>query len=156
MDLVRAGNITGLLPFVGMISVLVGGYLVYKVKSKRLFFIIPGILVGVGGFGSFLLANQTLIAASVILLGVGTWIYQPYIMTLPMQLSWMTPKKISVVWGASMTIASLGGFISPIVVGASKDLLGTYVPGFTIWAVLAWALVGTGFLLPQSDLNPHS
>ncbi|WP_420642549.1 CynX/NimT family MFS transporter [Candidatus Leptofilum sp.] len=153
MSLVQAGNVTGLLPFVGMVSVLVGGYLTYKIKSKRLFFIIPGFLVGIGGFGSFLFANPTFIAASVIIFGVGTWIYQPILLTLPMQLSWMTPKKIAVVWGASLTIAGFGMFISPIVVGASQDLLGTYVPGFIIWAVLGWALVGTGLLLPESDVS---
>lgn len=151
MSLAQAGNITGLLPFVGMLAVLVGGFLMFKIKSKRLFFIVPGILVGLGGFGSFLFANSMLITVSVIMFGIGTWIYQPMLLTLPMQLPWMTPKKIAIVWGASLTIAGFGMFISPIVVGASRDIFGTFVPGFLLWAVLAWALLAAGILLPQND-----
>ena len=153
MTLVEAGQITGLLPFVGMLSVVVGGYLALKVKSRRLFFIIPGILVAVGGFGSFLFENEVLIITAVMLFGIGTWIYQPILLTLPMQLPWMTPNKVAIVWGASLTIAGLGMFISPIVVGASRDLFGTFVPGFSIWAVLACALFFTGLLLPESDVS---
>ena len=152
MSLVKAGQATGLLPFVGMLSVLVGGVLTVKIKSKRLLFVIPGILVGLGSFGSFLLANETLIYLSVMMVGVGTWVYQPILLTLPMQLSWMTEKKIAIVWASSLTIAGFGMFISPIVVGASRDILGTYVPGFSIWAILAWSLLLAGILLPERDL----
>ena len=153
MTLVEAGNITGLLPFVGMFSVVIGGYLTLKVKSRRLFFVIPGILVAVGGFGSFLFESEVLIVTAVLLFGIGTWIYQPILLTLPMQLPWMTPNKVAIVWGASLTIAGFGMFISPIVVGASRDLFGTFVPGFSIWAVLACALFFAGLLLPENDLK---
>lgn len=149
MTLERAGYITGLLPSIGVVAVLVGGYLTLKIKARRPFFIVPGIMVGIGAFGAFLFTDTTAIYVSVILLGIGTWVYQPILLTLPMQLPWMTPRKITVVWGASLSIAGFGMFISPIVVGASRDLLGSFVPGFTIWALLAWALVLAGILLPR-------
>lgn len=148
VSLEQAGYITGLLPAIGVIAVLVGGFLSLRVKARRPFFIIPGIIVGLGGFGSFLLTDLSAITLSVIMIGVGTWVYQPILLTLPMQLPWMTPRKITVVWGASLTIAGLGMFLSPIVVGASRDLFQTFVPGFSIWAILAWALVITGLYLP--------
>lgn len=151
MSLAQAGNITGLLPFVGMFAVLVGGYLTLKIRSKRLFFIGAGLLVGVGGFGTFLIEQPSLLLASVMIFGIGVWIYQPMLLTLPMQLPWMTQKKIAVVWGASLTVAGLGMFVSPIVVGASRDLFGSFVPGFIIWATLAWALFIAGLLLPQNQ-----
>ena len=100
MSLTQAGFVTGLLPFIGMFAVLVGGLLIYKVKEKRLFFIIPGILVGLGGFGSFLVVDPVIISVCVVLLGIGTWVYQPMLLTLPMELPWMTPKKNAVVWGS--------------------------------------------------------
>ncbi len=151
MSLEVAGAITGLLPSVGMLSVIVGGYLTVKFKVTRPFFIVPGILAGMGSFGAFLLTDALAIQVSVMLLGVGTWVYQPILLTLPMQLPWMTPRKITVVWGASLTIAGFGMFLSPIIVGASRDLLGSFVPGFTIWALLAWSLVLTGVLLPRKS-----
>ena len=154
MTLEQAGYITGILPTVGVLSVVIGGYLTMKVKARRPFFIVPGILVGLGGFGSFLLSDVFAIQLCVMLLGIGTWIYQPILLTLPMQLPWMTPRKITVVWGASLTIAGFGMFIAPIVVGASRDLLGSFVPGFAIWAALAWTLVLTGVLLPRKSRSP--
>ena len=151
MSLEDAGYITGLLPSVGMLSVIIGGYLTVRLKVTRPFFIIPGILAGLGSCGAFLLTDTLAIQVSVVLLGIGTWVYQPILLTLPMQLPWMTPRKITVVWGASLTIAGFGMFISPIVVGASRDLFQTFVPGFSIWALLAWALVITGLYLPKDS-----
>lgn len=150
VSLEQAGYITGLLPAIGVVAVLVGGFLSLRVKARRPFFIIPGLIVGLGGFGSFLLTDLNAITLSVIMIGVGAWIYQPIFLTLPMQLPWMTPRKITVVWGASLTIAGLGMFLSPIVVGASRDHFGTFVPGFSIWALLAFALVITGLYLPKA------
>lgn len=150
VSLEQAGYITGLLPAIGVVAVLVGGFLSLRVKARRPFFIIPGLIVGLGGFGSFLLTDLNAITLSVIMIGVGAWIYQPIFLTLPMQLPWMTPRKITVVWGASLTIAGLGMFLSPIVVGASRDILGSFIPGFSIWALLAFALVITGLYLPKA------
>jgi CP family cyanate transporter-like MFS transporter len=151
LSLEQAGFITSMLPAIGIIAVLIGGFLSLRVKARRPFFIIPGLIVGLGGFGSFLLTDLNAIYLSVIMIGIGTWIYQPILLTLPMQLSWMTPRKITVVWGASLTIAGFGMFISPIVVGASRDILGSFVPGFSIWALLAWSLVLTGVFLPRKS-----
>ena len=149
MSLEDAGYITGLLPSVGMLSVIIGGVLTMKLKVTRPFFIVPGLLAGLGGFGAFLLTDTVAIQVAVMMLGIGTWVYQPILLTLPMQLPWMTPRKITVVWGASLTIAGFGMFLSPIIVGASRDLLGSFIPGFSIWALLAWSLVLTGVLLPS-------
>ena len=93
MTLERAGYITGLLPSIGVVAVLVGGYLTLKIKARRPFFIVPGIMVGIGAFGAFLFTDTTAIYVSVILLGIGTWVYQPILLTLPMQLPWMTPAQ---------------------------------------------------------------
>jgi len=152
ISLSQASNITGLLSFVGILAVVVGGYLTMKVKEKRLMFIIPGILVALGGFGSFLVSNLAGIYVSVILLGFGAWVYQPILLTLPMELTWMTPNKIAIVWGASMTIAGFGMFVSPVLVGVSRDIFGSFLPGFIISAVPALMLIFTGIFLPSNEI----
>ena len=153
LDLDQAGYVTGLLPTVGIFAVLLGGFLALRVKNRRLLFLAPGVLVAIGGFGTFLLRDPLAINLSILALGFGTWVYQPTLLTLPMQLSWMTPRKITVVWGASLTIAGFGMFISPIVVGASRDIFGTFVPGFSIWALFGCALIFTGLFLPKQKRN---
>lgn len=153
MDLDQAGYVTGLLPAVGIFAVLLGGFLAVRVKNRRPLFLAPGVMVAIGGFGAFLLRDPLAINLSILALGFGTWVYQPALLTLPMQLSWMTPRKITVVWGASLTIAGFGMFISPVVLGASRDFFGSFVPGFTVWAIFGCALIFTGVFLPKQKRN---
>ena len=107
-------------------------------------------MVVLGSFGSFLLESSAGIYISVLVMGIGTWIYQPILLSLPMGLQWMTPKKIAIVWGASMTVAGFGMFLSPIIVGASRDIFGTFVPGFIICTIPASMLIFSGIFLPQN------
>jgi len=149
MSLTEAGFITGLLPFVGVFAVLVGGFLPLRFESKKPFFIVPGFLLALGGLGSFLIDSTFGIYVSIILLGIGSWSYAPTLLSLPIELPDMTPEKVAVVWGTFVTVSGLGMFVSPIVVGAIRDGTGTFVPGFIIWAVGAWALFIAGFILPK-------
>lgn len=152
----EAAFLTGLLPAVGMLAVVVGGVISYRFGPWRPLIGIAGLLVGVSGFASFLLQRPAAIAVAIVLLGVGTWVYQPAFHTVPMQLPWMTSEKVAVVWGASMTIAGVGQFIAPIVVGASRDLFGSFVPGFAIWALLAWSLPFVAYVLDDNDVASNS
>ena len=54
MSLVEGGVITGILPAVGAVSVLFGGLLTLTIRSKKVFFIGPGLMAELGGLGSFL------------------------------------------------------------------------------------------------------
>ena len=149
MSLTEAGFITGLLPFVGVFAVLVGGFLPLRFESKKPFFIVPGLLLALGGLGSFLIDSTFGIYVSIVLLGIGSWSYAPTLLSLPIELPDMTPEKVAVVWGTFVTASGLGMFVSPIMVGAIRDGTGTFVPGFIIWAVGAWALFVAGFALPK-------
>lgn len=149
MSLTRAGFITGLLPFVGVFAVLVGGFLPLRFASKKPFFIVPGLLLGLGGLGSFLIDSNLGIYASIVLLGVGSWSYAPTLLSLPMELPDMNPEKVAVVWGTFVTVSGFGMFLSPVVVGAIRDGTGTFVPGFVIFAAGAWFLLIAGLILPK-------
>ncbi len=151
MSLTQSGFITGLLPFVGIFAVLVGGFLPLRITSKKPFFIIPGVLLVLGGVGSFMIGGTTGIVVAVLLLGIGTWSYTPTLLTLPMELPGMTPDKVAVVWGTFVTVSGVGMFISPITVGAIRDVTGGYLPGFIIFAVGACFLVVAGVFLPRTS-----
>lgn len=151
MSLNQAGFATGVLPFVGVFAVLVGGVLPLRVESRKPFFIIPGILVGLGGLGSFLFDNTVGIYASVIILGIGSWSYAPVMFSIPMNLPGVTQEKVAVIWGTFATVPGIGMFLSPIILGAIRDATGTFVPGFTIFAIGAWFLLITGIFLPNTN-----
>ena len=154
MTLERAGFVTGLLPAVGIVAVVVGGAVSYRYPPWRPMLGIAGVVVGVSGFATFLVRDPSAIVVAVVVLGLGTWIYQPAFHTVPMQLPWMTADNVAIVWGSSMTIAGIGQFVAPIVVGASRDVFGSFIPGFAVWAVLAWSLPVVALLLREAETAP--
>ena len=155
MSFVESGFVTGLLPLVGVFAVLVGGFLPLRFASKKPFFIVPGLLLGLGGLGSFLIDGSFGIYVSIVLLGIGSWSYAPTPLSLPMELPDMTPEKVAVVWGTFVTVSGFGMFVSPIVVGAMRDASGGFMPGFLIFAVGAWFLVIAGVLMPETRAKSH-
>jgi cyanate permease len=151
MSLSQAGFVTGLLPLVGVFAVLAGGFLPLRFASRRPFFVVPGLLLGLGGLGSFLIDGTVGIYVSIVLLGIGSWSYAPTLLSLPMELPDMTPERVAVVWGTFVTVSGLGMFVSPIVVGVVRDASGSFVPGFMIFAIGAWFLVIAGFFMPKTS-----
>ena len=149
ISLSQAGIITGLLTFVGVFAVLLGGFGPARFGSNKAFLIVPGMMVVLGGLGAFLIGNLVGIYFSVIVLGVGSWLYVPTIFSLPMEMPGMTPEKVAVVWGFILTVAGSGAFLSPLLVGALRDLSGSFMPGFIICAMAAWSLLAAGIFMPK-------
>ena len=149
VSLNQAGTMLSLLPLAGFVTLVAVGLLTMKVQRRRPFLLVPGIMVGFAGFGSFLLADSSLVYVPLLLLGVASWLYVPILMTIPMEVPRMPPEQVSLMWGAIMTVGGTLTFISPLAVGALTDLTGSYLPGFSLFAVLAWSLAVAGFLLPE-------
>jgi cyanate permease len=149
----QAGFITGILPLVGVFAVLAGGVVALRVSSPRALFAVSGVLAGVGGLGAFLFSETPLIYTSVIIMGVGSWLYVPKLLTLPMQMAGMTPERVAVVWGSLLTFSGFAMFVAPIFVGALRDATGSFFPGLAIAAVASWALLVAGLLMPRDTAD---
>ena len=149
LSLSEAGFITGLLPLIGVLGVLAGAVLPYRFESKRSFLIIPGLMVVVGGPVAFLVGNIAGIYLAVLLVGIGSWLYVPTLLSTPMELPGMTPEKVAIVWGSFITFSGFAMFIAPLLVGGLRDLLGSFEPGFAICAAGAWTLLLAGLFLPK-------
>ncbi|MBC51622.1 MAG: hypothetical protein CL747_05740 [Chloroflexi bacterium] len=150
ISLSQAGFITGLLPLVGMFAVLAGGVVALRVASPRALFAASGLLAGLGGLGAFLLPGPALIYPAVVVMGIGSWVYVPKLLTLPMQMVGMTPERVAVVWGSLLTFSGFAMFVSPILVGGLRDISGSFIPGLAIAAAFSWALLLAGILLPRN------
>jgi len=149
LSLTQAGFITGVLPFVGIFAVLLGGFLPFRMGSKRSYLLASGVLVVLGGPGAFLFSNLAGIYLSVIVLGIGSWLYVPTLLSLPMELPGMTPEKVAIVWGFIITVSGFGMFLSPLLVGGLRDISGSFLPGFIVCAVAAWTLIVAGIFIPN-------
>ena len=155
ISLSEAGFLTSILPFVGMFAVLAGGALPMRF-SYRSILAFSGVLAVMGGLGSFLFSHTVAIYVSVVALGVGSWLYVPSLLTVPMRLAGATPERVAVVWGSYMTFSGIGMFISPILVGGIRDVSGSFLIGFLICGAASWALLVCGVLLPRDVASENS
>jgi cyanate permease len=150
MSLSAAGSLVGLVPLAGVVALILAGVLSMRVARRRPFLILPGVIGGVAGFATFLMPGLGAMIPALLLLGFGAWFYLPLLFTIPMEAPDARPEHVSVVLA---TIGTLGGFLSflaPLVVGMLTDVLGSYLPGFMIFAVLSWSLVVAGVMLPET------
>ena len=149
----QAGFITGLLPLVGVFAVLAGGVVALRVASPRGLFAASGLMAGLGGLGAFLLPGPSGLYPAVVILGIGSWLYVPTLLTLPMQMAGMTPERVAVIWGSLLTFSGFAMFVSPILVGGLRDLSGSFIPGLAVCAAASWTLFLAGVFLPRSDAD---
>ena len=152
-SLSQAGFITSLLPLVGVVAVLLGGILPFQIGARRLVFIAPGIMVILGGLGSFLLEDLVTIYMAVIVLGIGSWFYVPLLLSMPMELRGMTPEKVAIVWVAFVTVGGIGMFVSPLLVAFLRDVSESFLPGFLLCTVAGWSLLAAGLFIPKGSFG---
>ena len=150
LSLNQAGFVTGLLPFVGIFALVLAGFVSYRTGPSRNFIIVSGLLVVLSAPGAFLFGNVAGIYLSIIILGLGSHLYNPITLSLPMGLPGMTPERLAIVWGSIFSVSSFGMFLSPIIVGMLRDVSGSFMPGFIVAAAAAWAVLIAGILLPRS------
>ena len=156
MSLSEAGFVTGILPFIGVFAVLLGGVLPLRFGSARPIFLVSGLAAGVGGIGTFLLPGTVGIYVSAVVLGFGSWFYVPMLLTLPLRLSDITPQNLAVIYGSIMTFSGIAMFVSPILAGAFRDFSGSFLPGFLVCWAMCWTALAAGFLLPKEVADPSS
>ena len=81
-------------------------------------------------------------------LGIGSWLYVPTLLTMPMRMPGTTPDRVAMVYGSFMTFSGIAMFVSPIMVGALRDASGSFLPGFAICAAASWTLLMAGVMMP--------
>ena len=150
ISLAKAGGLMGLLSLAGVVSLVLASLLATCVHRRRPFLIIPGILAGFAGLGAFLLADSVAVYMAVVALGFACWFYVPVLMTIPMELYPTDPRRVSVIFATLVTTAGIATFLAPLTVGAITDVTGSFVPGLTLFAILAWGLAIAGFLMPET------
>ena len=150
ISLAKAGALMGLLSLAGVVALVLASLLAMRVDRRRPFLIIPGVLVGFAGFGTFLLADSLAVYIAVVALGFACWFYLPVLMTIPMELYRTDPNRVSVIFATLLTIGGVVAFLAPLTVGAIADVTGSFLPGLALFAVLAWSLGIVGFLLPET------
>ncbi len=150
MSLTKAGSLVGLVSMVGVAASLTGGFLSARLGVRKPFLIIPGAMAGVAGMACFLFQNEAIIYAGIIGLGVASFLYLPVLMTIPMEMKGLSEGQVAVAWATMFAVATTVATIAPITVGFMTDWLGSYVPGFMLWALLSLGLLVLGLMVPET------
>jgi MFS family permease len=140
----------GVMSLAGFISLLAATVLGVRFARRRPFLIVPGVLIGFSGFGSFLLTDSTMLYVAIVALGFSTWFYLPGLMTIPMDLYPDDPRRIALIFGTLMAFGGIASFAVPWVVGVITDITGSFLPGLFLFAILSWSLLVSGILLPET------
>jgi len=150
MPLARASSITAIFTLFGIPACILGGILPMRFGLRKPFLLIPGILIGFAGLGTFMVNNQVVIFTSVAIFGVCIWIHMPSIFTIAMEMPNATPQTVAVVLAVALAVGNIGGFLGPLIVGYLTDLTGSYLPGLVLCCVFSWSLFIGGRLLPET------
>lgn len=150
MSLERAAAMMGVLPLVGVAFLLLSGGLSMRIKRRRPFLLVPGLLSCAAGLGAMLLGGSPFLIFALVLVGFCGWFYQPVLFAIPMELPGVTTKNVSLIFGAFILVGGVVGFLSPLLVGATTDLTGSYLWGFGALAVLSTGLALAAWKLPET------
>ena len=144
MNVQTAGLSASFLPLAGIIGVFLGGFLPLRIGSARIYLVIAGILVTIGGPATYLFENHWLIWISLTIVGIGSWLYLPTLLSETMRAALFIKKDVAIVWGALLTFTGAGMFISPVLVGYVHDISGSFVTGLIICSIPASLLLIAG------------
>ena len=146
----KAGFIVSIPAYIGLVVSPMAGLASAKLGLRRPFLIGAGILFIVSGFGTFLFNSQPLIYASALVLGISQWVFISTVFTVATELPGKSANEIAMVLAAGLAVGNLFSLAGPVFVGASTDLLGTYLPSLSLLALLPITMVIAGVLLPET------
>jgi len=135
IDSVKAAGLVGTIILATTPSRLLGGFLVDRVQTKHLRFIMAGaFLLQAVGITVFLL-NQTIamIYVFLILFWIGVGIALPFAAAI--RARYFGRKAFGSIAGTSMIFLTPVGVIAPIYAGWVFDNSGSYIPAFTLFAI---------------------
>ncbi|MCL0044464.1 MFS transporter [Dehalococcoidia bacterium] len=150
ISLTEAGVYTGIFSLAGLVALVLATLVTARTRKRRPFLIIPGILTGFVGFAVLLLPESVALYIAVAILGFALWVYLPALLTIPMDMYPNDPRRVSLIFATLVSIGGIATAVAPPTVGAIADLTGSLVPGLAACAVLGWALVIAGVLMPPT------
>ncbi len=135
IEAVKAAALVGAIILASTPSRLLGGFLVDRVKTGQLRFLMAGaVLLQAVGIAVFLL-NQTIgmIYVFLILFWIGIGIALPF--PAAIRARYFGRKAFGSIFGTSMIFLTPVGVIAPIYAGWVYDNTGSYIPAFTLFAI---------------------
>jgi MFS family permease len=138
MSLTQASALTAILPLTGIVASIGGGMGTAIARLRKPFTWPISCLPVLGCAGAILSPEPAVLRLSLMLVGIGMAAPLPAVVTLFMELPWMTPQKIAgcfaLIWSAAYAAAFLAPFVGGIL--ATKVGLRPVMLGFIVFELL--------------------
>jgi cyanate permease len=118
------------------------------------FLAILSVLCGIALMVSVTARSAGLVIPALVLYGLVTPVMLPFLMLLMMDDPDVSPENMGLAGGIFFSVAEIGGFTGPLLMGVMVDVSGTFLPGTSILAGMGIVLLVLTFLLKKSDRKP--
>jgi cyanate permease len=121
-----------------------------RFSSRRRPIIVCGLAGALGMLG--LVGLHTVWGLAVSLVLVGTFVIgglSPLIRSIPIELSGIGPRLTAVATGLIFTVGEVGGFMGPFLIGALRDLTGSFTPALLTLAAAGLITAIAGYLMEE-------
>ena len=106
-----------------------------------------GVLAGAGAAALLVAAGVPGAVLAVAVAGVGIGGVAPLVRALPTELEGIGPRLTATAVGLVFAVGEIGGFLSPFLIGAGRDLTGSFVPGVGVLLAAGAAMATAGALM---------
>ena len=150
-----AGSVTALLVVGQAIGVIGVPLLAEQFGRIRLSIAACGVASALGALGLLTTPAFVLwLAVPIVLVGLGMGGLSPLVRSIPVELDGIGPSLTGTAVGLIFAVGEIGGFLGPALIGALRDLTGSFTPGLVLsaTAALVAALAGVSISdLEESD-----
>jgi cyanate permease len=153
-----AGYMTSILKLFGILGSLLIPRLQYQLHSKKKAISITLFSLGLS-ITTIALTNGAALWLAMALAGVMMRGLLPLLTVTLMDLPEVGPSRMGIIGGLYFSIGEIGGFSGPFILGISKELTNSFIPGLIFFAIVSEAAILLTILLDFSktgNSNKHS
>ena len=146
--LTLGGPLLGFLYYALIPSGFLGGWLLTKLRSRKMLLVVPALLNAV--FGVVITLSEAPPLLMVFITGLGlVWVATPAIQVLPFEFPGVLPREVAVLTGLILTFMGVGFALGPMLVGVVAQLTGSIQTGLIALSLLTVLGVVAGLVYPD-------
>ena len=147
----RAGQTTTLFVAALAVGVFVVPALADRLAVRRGAVAVCGGFIALGVAGVVVGGLGAVLVGGVVVAGIGAGGLSPLIRAIPTELEGIGAERTGAAVGFIFAVGEIGGFLGPVLIGTTRDLTESFVPGFAMLAVGGLVVALAGVKLRRSE-----
>jgi cyanate permease len=147
----RAGQTTTLFVAALAVGVFVVPAIADRLAVRRGAVAVCGGFIALGVAGVVVGGLGAVLVGGVVVAGIGAGGLSPLIRAIPTELEGIGAERTGAAVGFIFAVGEIGGFLGPVLIGTTRDLTESFVPGFAMLAVGGLVVALAGVKLRRSE-----